>query len=150
MLCVALAVTATVSAAPAGRTQANSGMAKPAATKHHWFEIGKATWYGGDFNGRKTANGETFDENELTCAHRTLPLGSWIRVTNLQNNRTTVVRVTDRGPWANHAVLDLSLAAARKLGFSGSANVRIDRVKAGERQIAQLELPQRPVSAFGR
>ncbi|MDE1161831.1 MAG: septal ring lytic transglycosylase RlpA family protein [Acidobacteriaceae bacterium] len=136
-------MTASVSAAPTTSKVTASAVqtvtAKPA--KRHWFEVGKATWYGGDFNGRKTANGDTFNENELTAAHRTLPLGSWIRVTNLKNKRSTMVRVTDRGPWVNNAVLDLSHAAAEKLGFSGTAKVKIEPVdKFGHplTEVAQL------------
>lgn len=143
VLSLALGVTASVSAAPtvdhSSVLTATSQAAPEKATKtHHWFEIGKATWYGGTFNGRKTANGETFDENEMTAAHRTLPLGSWIRVTNLKNHRTAVVRVTDRGPWVNNAVLDLSHAAATKLGFDGAAKVRIEPVDENGRPLTQL------------
>lgn len=143
MLSVAMSVTALGSAAPTVKDVAKVPALKPvSAKKHHWYEIGKATWYGGKFDGRKTADGETYNENELTCAHRTLPLGTLIRVTNLQNNRSTVVRVTDRGPWVKHAILDLSHAAARKLGFTGTAQVRIDKVNPEDlprQELAQLE-----------
>lgn len=150
MLSAALSVTATVSAAPTAHQNAKEPVSQPATakpTKHHWYQIGKATWYGGDFNGKKTANGETFNENELTCAHRDLPLGSVVRVTNLQNHKSLLVRVTDRGPWVENAILDLSHAAAEKLGLGGSAKVGIEQVKSKElkaQEIAQLELPAKP------
>jgi len=146
MLGMALGVSASVSAAPtvdhrpakaASAAPEQTATVKP-AKRHHWFEVGKATWYGGEFNGRKTANGETFNENELTAAHRTLPLGSWIRVTNLRNNRSAMVRVTDRGPWVKTAVLDLSHAAAEKLGFSGTAKVRIEPVSNTDQPLTQV------------
>ena len=111
-------------------------------TKHHWFEIGKASWYGGSFNGRKTANGETYDMYDLTCAHRTLPLGSWIRVTNLRNKRFTLLRVNDRGPMVPNRIVDLSYAAARRLGIGGLAKVRIDAVNPADQAMAEQMVAQ--------
>jgi len=88
---------------------------------------GVASWYGADFHGNRTASGERFDKDELTAAHRSLPLGSQVRVTNLANGRAAVVRITDRGPWVRGREIDVSHAAARKLGMidSGTARVRI-------------------------
>ena len=88
---------------------------------------GVASWYGPKFHGRLTANGEVFDMNRLTAAHPTLPLPSLVRVTNLDNGRQVVVRVNDRGPFASDRVLDLSRAAAERLGSreAGLANVRV-------------------------
>src|SRR5690606_36482813 len=77
--------------------------------------LGAASWYGWEFAGRKTACGERFDPRQLTAAHRTLPLGTTARVTNLRNGRMVVVRINDRGPYVEPRVLDLSLAAARAL-----------------------------------
>jgi rare lipoprotein A len=116
--------------------------------KRHWYQIGRASWYGDDFQGQKTASGEDFDENELTCAHRSLPLGSLIRVTNLRNHKTIVVRVNDRGPMPESRVIDLSYAAARFLGFSsrGTAPVRLDLVNA-KTELAQLSFPLTPAAA---
>src|ERR1700735_2221581 len=65
---------------------------------HHWYQLGVASWYGKFFQGKTTASGEPFDENQLTCAHRSLPLGSVLRVTNLRNNKSVIVTVNDRGP----------------------------------------------------
>jgi rare lipoprotein A len=96
--------------------------------KKHWYEIGTASWYGGSFNGRRTANGETFDMTAWTCAHRTLPLGSWIKVTNLHNHRSLFLRVNDRGPVAENFIVDLSYAAAHKLGIGGLGKVKIEQV----------------------
>ena len=78
--------------------------------------IGKATWYGPKFHGKSTASGERFDMYKLTAAHRTLPFGTKVRVTNLKNNKSVIVRVNDRGPWGNkNLIIDLSRAAARKI-----------------------------------
>lgn len=91
---------------------------------------GRASYYGERFRGRRTASGERFDPDRLTAAHRTLPFGTRLRVTNLRNGRSVVVRVTDRGPYHGRRVLDLSKEAARQLGMirRGVARVRIERL----------------------
>ena len=91
-------------------------------------ESGVASYYGPEFAFRRTASGEMFDPRDMTAAHRTLPFGTRIRVTNLANGRRVVLRVNDRGPYRKGRILDVSHAAARKLGFSGKgvARVRID------------------------
>jgi rare lipoprotein A len=88
---------------------------------------GRGSWYGTDFHGRKTANGEVFDMNALTAAHPTLPLPSYVYVTNLANNRTILVRVNDRGPYSNDRIIDMSRASSRALGFEnqGITQVRV-------------------------
>jgi rare lipoprotein A len=93
-------------------------------------QVGQASWYGGKFHGRRTASGERFDQNRLTAASRTLPLGSRARVTNLENGRSVVVRITDRGPYARRRVIDLSRAAAHQLGMvkRGTARVRVEPI----------------------
>jgi rare lipoprotein A len=78
---------------------------------------GRVSWYGPGFHGRRTANGEVFDTHELTMAHRSLPMGTSVRVTNLDNGRSVVLRVNDRGPYVRGRVADLSHAAAERLGF---------------------------------
>jgi len=90
-------------------------------------ETGVASWYGPGFHGKSTANGERFDENALTAAHRTLPLPSMVQVTNLDNGRSVVLRVNDRGPFAKDRILDVSKRAAEVLGFRrrGKAPVRV-------------------------
>jgi len=94
-------------------------------------QVGVASYYGEEFNGRPTASGEIFDMNALTAAHRTLPLGTKVRVTNLENGRTVVVKINDRGPFVDGRILDLSKAAAKELGLleSGTAIVKIVMVK---------------------
>ncbi len=91
---------------------------------------GKASWYGEAFHGRQTANGEVFDMNALTAAHKTMPLPSYARVTNIENGRSLIVRVNDRGPYAHNRVIDLSKRAAALLGFqrAGTANVRVQYI----------------------
>jgi len=90
--------------------------------------IGVASYYGKKYNGRKTASGEIYDMNKMTAAHRTLPFGVSVRVTELSSNRSVVVRINDRGPFARDRIIDLSLAAARRLGIvqSGHAQVRVE------------------------
>ena len=93
-------------------------------------QAGTASWYGPWHHGRRTANGERFDQNAMTAAHPTLPLGTLVRVTNLQNGRTVKVRINDRGPYARGRVIDLSKAAAAALGFKeqGITPVAIERL----------------------
>ena len=86
---------------------------------------GIASWYGDDFHGRKTANGEIFDMNALTAAHPTMPLPCYAYVTNLQNGRTILVRVNDRGPYVNDRLIDLSHASARALGYEGQGRAQV-------------------------
>jgi rare lipoprotein A (peptidoglycan hydrolase) len=95
-------------------------------------EIGTASWYGRRHRGKRTASGERFDEYAMTAAHPYLPLGSQVRVTNLQNGRSVTVRVNDRGPYVRGRIIDLSYAAARELGIAeeGLARVSITRVRA--------------------
>jgi rare lipoprotein A len=81
--------------------------------------IGEASWYGGKFHGRTTASGERYDMDQLTAAHRSLPFGSRVRVTNPATNESVVVRINDRGPYAGNRVIDLSRAAARKVRLIG-------------------------------
>jgi rare lipoprotein A len=91
---------------------------------------GLASWYGGKFHGRQTANGEVFDENSISAAHPTLPMPSYVRVTNLANRRTIIVRVNDRGPYRGDRIIDLSVRTAHELGYHGNgvARVRVDYV----------------------
>ncbi len=89
---------------------------------------GQASYYGDELSGRRTASGERFDPERLTAAHRTLPLGSRVRVTNTRNGRSVVVRINDRGPFAERRVIDLSEGAARRIGMlaAGTARVRLE------------------------
>lgn len=96
----------------------------------NYSEVGYASWYGANFHGRLTANGEVYDMNGLSAAHTTLPLPSYVRVTNLQNGSSVVVRVNDRGPFHDDRIIDLSARAAELLGMSNSgiAQVQVDYV----------------------
>ncbi len=86
---------------------------------------GIASWYGGKFHGRKTANGETFDMHGLTAAHKTLPFGLRVRVSNRENGRAVVVRINDRGPFVKDRIIDLSHAAAQRIGMVRSGTARV-------------------------
>jgi len=101
-------------------------------------ETGVASWYGRKFDGRRTANGEIFDSTKLTAAHRTLPLPSMVRVTNLENGRVAKLRVNDRGPFARDRILDVSRRAARVLGFKeqGTTRVRVEVLEEPSRRMA--------------
>ena len=92
------------------------------------IQSGGASWYGPGFHGRKTANGERFNAHALTAAHRSLPFGSRVRVTNARTGRSVVVRINDRGPFAGGRVIDLSKAAAQAVGISGVGRVKLTRL----------------------
>ena len=92
-------------------------MAAPAPAGY--TEEGNASWYGEPFNGRRASNGEIYDMYKLTAAHRTLPFDTMVRVTNLNNGKSTTVRITDRGPFVENRIIDLSLAAAREIDLVG-------------------------------
>jgi rare lipoprotein A len=119
-LIVAVAAAAVLLAVPAPDAQVQM----PAEELPTWTQDGHVSWYGPGFHGRQTANGETFDTNELTMAHRTLAFDSKVRVTNLDNGRSIVVRVNDRGPYVGGRIGDLSHAAASQLGFVEDGVVR--------------------------
>jgi rare lipoprotein A len=115
----------------------------------HYEEEGIASWYGPGFHGESTANGERFDKMAMTAAHRTLPLPSIVQVTNLKNNKTVVVRVNDRGPFASDRIIDLSKRAAQELDMigAGTAKVRVEYLpEASERYVAMLKSGYAPAS----
>jgi len=97
-------------------------------------EFGLASWYGARFQHHLTASGVLFDDRKLTAAHRTLPLGTQVEVTNLKNGRSVTLRVTDRGPWIRGRLIDVSLAAAERLGFThrGLAHVRVAVIRGSD------------------
>ena len=99
-------------------------------TEEGYSESGLASWYGEKFHGHKTSNGETFDMYKVSAAHKSLPIPSFLKVTNLNNNRSIVVRVNDRGPFHGDRIVDLSYAAALKLGYAkiGTARVQLDAI----------------------
>jgi rare lipoprotein A len=106
---------------------ASSGTETSAHRRQKSVEVGIASWYGPGFDGKPTASGEIYDMNGVSAAHRTLPLGTLVEVRNLDNGRTLVARINDRGPWVRGRILDLSLGAAQLLGLdqSGIARVRL-------------------------
>jgi len=91
----------------------------------------KASWYGPGFHGRKTANGEVYDQNSFTAAHKSLKFGTLLKITNLKNNKSVVIRINDRGPYINGRDLDLSKAAASELGMvrKGVAKLKVEEIK---------------------
>jgi rare lipoprotein A len=97
-----------------------------------WSEVGYASWYGPNYHNKKAANGEIYNQNEMTAAHNTLPLNSIVRVVNLKSNQSTVVRITDRGPFVGNRIIDLSAAAAIAVNvyLPGTAEVRLDVLEA--------------------
>jgi rare lipoprotein A len=112
----------------------------PTAAGFH--ETGRASWYGRFFHGRRTANGERYDMHALTAAHRTLPLGSYVRVTNPADDSSVIVRINDRGPFARGRVIDLSLAAATALhmAHAGTARVQIEGLTQQQAKAEQAEM----------
>jgi rare lipoprotein A len=135
-----------------GATPPSKGRYKvgsPYQIKNVWYyprvdyaydETGVASWYGPNFHNKPTANGETFDQNGVSAAHRTLPLPSVVRVTNLGNGRALVVRINDRGPFAHGRIIDLSKRGAQLLGFerAGVARVRVQILPEESRAAAKL------------
>jgi rare lipoprotein A len=105
-------------------------------------ETGVASWYGPGFHGKSTANGESYDQSERTAAHRTLQMPAIVRVTNLDNGMTTVVRINDRGPFARSRIIDLSRTAAQELDIvrNGTARVRIDQLPAESRAVRDVAI----------
>ena len=103
---------------------------QPLPSASGYEETGQASWYGTKFHGRQTANGEIYDMFKMTAAHKTLPLPSYVRVTHVENGRSVVLRVNDRGPFHGNRLIDLSYVAAKKLGFadSGLAHVTVEGI----------------------
>jgi rare lipoprotein A len=104
---------------------------------HLLMQEGVASYYADEFNGRQTSNGETYDMNEMTAAHQTLPFSTRVRVTNIENGRTVIVRINDRGPFKDDRIIDLSLAAAKSLELigPGTARVKLEVVELGNSSI---------------
>ncbi len=147
----ALAVSMTLAACGAiGQKRADEPVAS-APAKHGssdakrtaFTQTGTASWYGRELHGRKTASGDVFDMNGMTAAHRTLPLPSYVRVTNLENGRTVILRINDRGPFVGDRIIDVSAAAATKLGFAarGVAKVKVETVAPPAETVSSLRAP---------
>jgi rare lipoprotein A len=140
ILAAALILVANVGAAPVPNHQQprakNSAIPvasksqKASKTEPKPYQVGNASWYGKQFHGRTTSSGEDFDMFELTAAHRKLPLGTFVKVTNLKNGKWIIVRINDRGPYVGDRIMDLSYGAARMLNFrDGVERVRIDLIQ---------------------
>ena len=127
-------------AAPASSIRKTPEVRKQVKTKP--FQVGTASWYGQIFDGKPTASGEPYDMYDMTAAHLTLPMGSYVRVTNLRNGRSVVVRVNDRGPIVPGRIIDLSYGAAQALEFRqrGLQRVRLDLVNARDLKLANQTL----------
>ena len=112
----------------------------PYKTARGYRETGVASWYGPGFHGKKTSNGERYDQNAMTAAHKLLPFNTRLRVTNLNNGRSVIVRINDRGPFVGSRIIDLSKEAARQLHMIGSGTARVSLVAldAGNREAAIL------------
>lgn len=118
----------------------------PDNAKPLWIQLGKASWYGAPYHNRKSANGETYDMNAMTAAHLTLPLNSIVRVTNQKTGQSVIVRITDRGPFVEDRIIDLSLAAAKAVDVwrRGTALVKLEvletpsPIRSGGRWAVQL------------
>ncbi len=132
-LCLLTAACASKPPAPVGVK-----IGKPYEVYGRWYtpaydptydETGVASWYGPGFHGHNTSSGERYDQDELTAAHRTLPMPSLVRVTNLDNGKSAIIRINDRGPYHSDRIIDLSKASAQALGITGTANVRVQYLK---------------------
>ena len=115
----------------------------PLTSLQPFHQRGIATWYGRRFNGKPTSSGERYNMYAMTAAHKLLPIPSYARVTNLRNGRSVVVRINDRGPFHSHRIIDLSYAAANKLGYigAGSAMVQVDSIIPGSHVAASSPKP---------
>lgn len=112
-------------------------------TKPVHKEVGEASWYGSGFQGQETANGETFDQKDMTAAHPSLPMGTKAKVTNLENGKKIEVRINDRGPFAKDRIIDLSSAAAKKLDMKkgGTAQVKIETKSIKKKKKGSVDQP---------
>src|SRR5262249_29522579 len=130
------------------RTRLPSPPRAPAAVRPGYTEAGVASWYGYPYHGRAAANGEIYDMEKMTAAHRTLPFDTWVRVYDLDTQKTTEVRITDRGPFIGGRIIDLSKAAAREIDMigPGTARVQIEVIRAPETAVPSLFAVQ--VGAF--
>ena len=136
-LTLAVALSASAKDAPSAKAMDATGSrtSEGPVKKHHWYQVGTASWYGPEFQGRKTAAGERFDMNSMTCAHPTLPMGTWLKVTNLKNRQTAYVRVNDRGPVIEGRIVDLSRAAAHAVGLKGIGKVKLEALPASDPEL---------------
>src|SRR5271163_1582482 len=126
--------------ATGGHNNSKTNNPKSRVSQNRPYQVGTASWYGEQFQGKQTASGEPFDMSDFTAAHPSLPLGTFVRVTNLRNGKAVVVRINDRGPVVDGRIIDLSYNAARVLGFKdrGLQRVRLD-LQAKDLQAKDLQ-----------
>jgi rare lipoprotein A len=134
ILCIGCATPAPPKRIPGARKpyRVDDQWYRPIADANGFHQKGLASWYGSDFHGRKTANGEIYNMHDLTAAHTILPLGTWVRVQNLDNNKKIDVRINDRGPFVRGRIIDLSYKAASILGVVGPGTVPVEIVALGK------------------
>ena len=142
LFCLALATCLALSGC-GGRKRAR----RPAAARIGSTQTGIASWYGYPYHGRRAANGETYDMEKMTAAHRTLPFGTWVRVKNLENSRTIDVRITDRGPFVRGRVLDLSHAAAAAIEMIGPGTAKVKITVIAANAVVETAAVQNPPAA---
>jgi rare lipoprotein A len=130
--------------------EVNGQRYQPIPSAEGFVQEGVASWYGRDFHGRKTSNGETYDMYAMTAAHKTLPMNVYLRVTNRSNGRSTVVRVNDRGPFVKSRIIDLSYAAAKELDVvgAGTAPVRIEALGYRDKVVAGSAARYTPPASY--
>jgi rare lipoprotein A len=138
MLMLAAPAALLAGGAMADRGPGERDLARPAIERVAYQQIGTASWYGPGFHGKETASGARFDQNKLTAAHRKLPLGSEVKVTNLDNGRSVTVKITDRGPHKKGRVIDVSKAAAKRLGMVDDGVTKV-RIEATPQQLAMAD-----------
>ncbi|MCE2519101.1 MAG: septal ring lytic transglycosylase RlpA family protein [Alphaproteobacteria bacterium] len=157
--CAEIDLAATVMKSGGQEARGHYKVGQPYEIKGVWYhpaedpfydEEGIASWYGEPFHGQLTANGEIYDMNELTAAHKTLPMPVYVRVTNLENGRSLVLRVNDRGPFIAGRIIDVSRRGAQLLGFEGKGTARV-RVQAVDQESGRTwaELGRQPVETDG-
>lgn len=136
LIALSLLYTGTVSAQSSAHPPAPVKKKRKASTAK--IQYGTASYYANKFNGRKTASGEVYDGKLMTAAHNGLPLGTWIKVTNMRNHRSVIVKVNDRLHYRNPRLVDLSRAAAKKLGYTGHGLAKVKVEVLGRKQPAEL------------
>lgn len=130
--------------APPSEYQVRTGTQKPYRIDGKWYtpvassygfeETGLASWYGRDFHGKKTSNGETYDMYAMTAAHKTLPMNTYVKVIRLDNRKETIVRVNDRGPFVRGRIIDLSYSAAKEIGIEDEGTTRVKIIALGSKK----------------
>ncbi len=147
-LTASIAIAAPLSASPKAATQKpyviNNIRYYPIPSAHGYNETGIASWYGRNFHGRKTSNGEIYDMHAMTAAHKILPMNTMLMVKNLENGRKITVRVNDRGPFVRGRIIDLSYSAAKKLGLADNGTARVQIVALAKARQAQQNRPGTP------